>query len=376
MKILHFISGGDTGGAKTHVLTLLPRLLELGVEVELLCIMEGIFTEEARKLNIPVNIILQKRRYDMTVIKKIGRFINERGYDIVHCHGARANYIAAFIRKKINAVMITTLHSDYKLDFKDTLYKQIIYAPINYFALKRFKYILTVTEAFKNMMVRRGFREDKFFVVYNGIDFSVKPSFIPKNEFFEKYSVDYDENKKYVGIAARLNAVKGIDIFLKMAFDICGKKDDVNFVIAGNGDDFNKFNSLIKEGGFSDRIFMIGHIDDIDSFFNAIDVNMLTSLSESFPYALLEGARMKKATVSTGVGGIPEMILNGKTGFLVSPYDVSDMSEKVLKLISDENLAGKFGQAFFEHARKNFSDVKMAETHKSIYEKIVKENEK
>ena len=52
------------------------------------------------------------------------------------------------------------------------------------------------------------------------------------------------------------------------------------------------------------------------------------------------------------------------------------MSEKVLKLISDENLAGKFGQAFFEHARKNFSDVKMAETHKSIYEKIVKENEK
>ena len=61
MRVLHFISGGDTGGAKTHVLTLLPRLREIGVEVELLCIMEGIFTKEARKLNIPINIIPQKK---------------------------------------------------------------------------------------------------------------------------------------------------------------------------------------------------------------------------------------------------------------------------------------------------------------------------
>lgn len=376
MKVLHFISGGDTGGAKTHVLTLLPRLRELGVEVELLCIMEGIFTKEARKLNIPVNIILQRKRYDITVIKKIKSFINKHNYDIVHCHGARANYIAAFIGKKIRAVMITTLHSDYKLDFKDTLHKQMLYVPINYFALKRFKYILTVTEAFKNMMIKRGFKNDKFFVVYNGIDFDDKPFFCSKKEFFEKYHIKYDENRKYVGIAARLNAVKGIDIFLKMAFEICNKIDGVDFIIAGDGDEFNRFKSLIEENGFSDRIFMIGHIDDINSFYNAIDINMLTSLSESFPYALLEGARMKKPTVSTGVGGIPEMITDGKTGFLVSPYDISDISQKVLNLVTDEELAKGFGLAFFERAKENFSDIKMAQTHKNIYEKIVKENEK
>ena len=376
MKVLHFISGGDTGGAKTHVLTLLPRLREIGVEVQLLCIMEGVFTQEARKLNIPVNIILQNKRYDMTVIKKIRNFINENNFDIVHCHGARANYIAAFIRKKVNAPMITTLHSDYKLDFKDTWHKQIIYAPINYFALKRFKYILTVTDAFKQMMIKRGFKNDRLFVVYNGINFDEQISFVPKKEFFKKYCLEYDENKKYVGIAARLNVVKGIDIFLKMAFEICKKNSDVNFIIAGGGDDFERYKNLINENNLSDRIFMIGHINDINSFFYAIDVNMLTSLSESFPYALLEGARMKKATVSTAVGGIPEMILDGKTGFLVSPDNVSDIATKVIQLISDTKLIEEFGNAFFDRAKENFSDVKMAETHKNIYEQIVKENEK
>ncbi len=373
MKVLHFISGGDTGGAKTHVLTLLPRLMEIGVEIELLCIMEGVFTIEAHKLNIPVNIIPQKKRYDITVVKKISRFINDNNFDIVHCHGARANYIAAFIRKKINAVMITTLHSDYKLDFKDTWRKQIIYEPINYFALKRFGYILTVTNAFKNMMIERKFKTDRLFVVYNGINFDYKPYFVSKREFCEKYKINYDENTKYVGIAARLNAVKGIDIFLKTAFDICSKMKNVNFIIAGDGDDFDKYKAEINAKGLSDRIFMIGHIDDTDSFFNVLDVNMLTSLSESFPYALLEGARMRKATVSTGVGGIPEMILDGKTGFLVSPDDISDISQKVIGLITDKNLSDSFGNAFYNRVKEKFSDVKMAQTHKDIYDKIAKE---
>ena len=302
------------------------------------------------------------------------KFIEENNYDIIHCHGARANYIAAFIRRKIKAPMITTLHSDYKLDFKDTLHKQLIYAPINYFALKRFKYILTVTEAFKNMMIDRGFKKDKFFVVYNGISFDDELSFSSKEDFFKKYCIKFDKDKKYVGIAARLNVVKGVDVFLKMALDICKKRNDTNFIIAGDGDDFDKYKSFIEENNLSDRIFMIGHINDINSFFNAIDINMLTSLSESFPYALLEGARMKKATVSTAVGGIPEMILQGETGYLVSPDNISDIAEKVMSLLDNEELAQKFGQAFFDRVKENFSDVKMAQTHKSIYEKIVKEN--
>ncbi len=374
MKVLHFISGGDTGGAKTHVLTLLSRLMETGVDVGLLCIMEGIFTDEARKLNIPVYIIPQKRRYDVTVLKKISAYINSSGCDLVHCHGARANYIAMFLKNKVKAPMVTTLHSDYKLDFKDTWYKQLVFEPINYFALKRFRYILTVTQAFKNMMLERGFKKERLFVVYNGINFDAKPEVINRVDFLKKYGIAYDKSKIYVGIAARLNVVKGVLNFLNAALRICSHRKDIVFLVAGTGDDFKKYHGFIQENSLSDRVFMLGHVNDIDSFYNAVDINTLTSLSESFPYALLEGARMKKATVSTDVGGISEMISDGKTGFLVKPGSIEELAARIELLAEDRMLAEKLGGAFYDFAKKNFSDRKMAETHKNIYEKIVKEN--
>ncbi len=153
MKVIHLISGGDTGGAKTHVLTLLDSLRKMNIDVELLCIMEGIFTEEARQLGIPVTIIPQVKRWDLSVHRKILNFINESGCDLLHCHGARANYIALFIKSKLKMPVITTLHSDYKLDFKGNARKQMIYTPINAFALRQFKNILTVTAAFKNKLI-------------------------------------------------------------------------------------------------------------------------------------------------------------------------------------------------------------------------------
>ena len=146
MKILHFISGGDTGGAKTHVFTLLTNLKERNIDVELLCIMESSFTEEARKLGLKVTVIPQVKRYDLTVNQKICRYINESGCDLLHCHGARANFIVMFIMKKIRVPAITTIHSNYKLDFKGNRRKQMLYTPMNAMALKKFRHMLCVTQ--------------------------------------------------------------------------------------------------------------------------------------------------------------------------------------------------------------------------------------
>lgn len=376
MKILHFISGGDTGGAKTHVLTLIRRLIEIDIEVELMCIMEGVFTKEAKRRGIPVKIIPQKKRYDITVISKICRYINKGNYDLVHCHGARANYISMFIKRKINIPIITTLHSDYKLDFKDTWYKQAVFAPVNSLALRCFKYVLTVTEAFKKMLIERGFDENRLFVVYNGIDFDYVPDMVEKEEFFSRFGIDYDDTKIYVGIAARLYAVKGISTFIDAAEMVVNKNKNIVFIIAGDGSGYEKYETMIKNKSLTDKIYMLGHVNDIDSFYNAIDINTLTSLSESFPYALLEGARMKKATISTDVGGINEMIKDGKTGYLVKTMDTKGLCEKILLLSENTELRKKLGESFYNDTKNKFSDKKMALTHKQIYEKIIKENEK
>ena len=152
---------------------------------------------------------------------KIIEYIKESGCDLIHCHGARANYIALFLRMKIKQPMITTLHSDYKLDFKDSKYKQLVFASINAFALRRFEHILSVTQAFKDMLCERGFDEKRIKVIYNGIDCSKEPEYIDREDFLKRFGIEYDKNKKYVGIAARFFAVKGVIYFLEAAKRIC-----------------------------------------------------------------------------------------------------------------------------------------------------------
>lgn len=376
MKILHFISGGDTGGAKTHVLTLLENLLKLNIDVELLCIMEGIFTEEARELGIPVTIIPQSRRYDLSVNRKICSYINSSGCDLVHCHGARANYISLFIMHRVKVPMITTLHSDYKLDFKDNARKQMVYTPINSFALRRFNHVLCVTNAFKNMLVERGFKEGRIEVIYNGIDFKPELEVVSKEAFYDRLHIKYNADKKYVGIAARLFAVKGVDVFLRAANVIAKRCDNIDFIVLGDGEMWESCERYVEEEGLKDRVHMAGQIMNsvvMNSFYKYIDVNTLSSYSESFPYALLEGARMSKATVATAVGGIPEMIEDGKSGYLVPSGDYDAFADRLEKLCNNDELRLKMGNEFYNRAINNFSVESMANTHINIYKKIIKE---
>lgn len=373
MKILHFISGGDTGGAKTHVLTLLENLLKLNIEVELLCIMEGIFTEEAREIGIPVTIIPQTKRYDLSVNKKICEYINSSRCDLVHCHGARANYISLFIMHNVKVPMITTLHSDYKLDFKDNFRKQVIYTPINSFALRRFDHILCVTQAFKNMLVERGFKEKRIEVIYNGIDFKPELEILDKERFYDRLHIKYNPDKRYVGIAARLFAVKGVDVFLKAANVLAKRCDNIDFIVLGDGEMWDSCETYVKENNLEGRVYLAGQIMNavvMNSFYKHIDVNTLSSYSESFPYALLEGARMKKATVATAVGGIPEMIEEGKSGYLVPSGDYNAFADRLEKLCNDDELRQKMGESFYDRAIKNFSVESMANIHINIYKKI------
>lgn len=374
MKILHLISGGDTGGAKTHVLTLLKKLKQNGVCVKLLCVMDGDFAKEAKKNSIPTKIIHQAKRYDIKQIFKIKKYIQNEEFDLVHCHGARANFIALFIKKFLKIPFITTLHSDYKLDFNDNLYKKLIFTPINLIALKKLDYILTVTDSFRKMMIERNFDEQKLLTIYNGLDFKKVSNICPKDEFLKRYNLAFEKDKLYVGIVARLQAVKGINIFLEACKKLIFEKNvkNVVFLIAGSGDLKESIQKFIDKNNLSPYIHLLGFVNDVQSFYNLIDINVLTSFSESFPYVLLEGAKMKKPTVSTNVGGIYEMIKDGQNGFLVDAGDFDSLAKKIYVLINDKNIRDRFSQNLYDYCVKNFSDEKMAKTHQNIYKFILK----
>jgi len=111
------------------------------------------------------------------------------------------------------------------------------------------------------------------------------------------------------------------------------------------------------------------------SLFNAIDVNLLTSLSESFPYALLEGAKMKKPFIATNVGGIPEMVGNSEGAWLFEPKHVNVLSHIFKSIVRNRDQIKIKGDALYQHVQRNFSVGAMAGRHVEIYEKILQEEQ-
>lgn len=372
MKILHMISGGDSGGAKTHVFALLDALKNYA-QVKIICLTPGIFYQEILKKDIDTVLIEQKNRGDLSIVSKIVDIIEKERFDVLHIHGARANFVASLLKKKIKIPVITTVHSDYKLDFTDGFYKKYLFTALNQIALRAADYYIGVSNNFRNMLIDRGFKPNKVYTVYNGMDFSKEQSFISKKEFLEKNNIPYEEQTTYVGIIGRFDHVKGHKIFIEGAKHALSKNENLRFLLAGEGPLLDELKKQAEDLKISDKVHFLGFISNIYDFINAIDINTLTSLSESFPYVLLEGAKLKKPTVSSDVGGISDLIENGVTGYLFENENSVEFAEKIITLASSKDLKTQLGENLYNKATVQFSNDNLAKTHIGIYEKILKD---
>ena len=237
-------------------------------------------------------------------------------------------------------------------------------------------YYIGVSDNFKRMLVSRGFNPNKVYTVYNGMDYDKPADFCSKEEFAKKYGIDYSPEYTYVGIIGRFDKVKGHEVFIKGAAEVAGKNPNVRFLLAGEGEEKEALIKLAKELGVYDKLHFLGFIKDIYSFLNFVDINTLTSLSESFPYVLLEGAKMKKATVSSAVGGIPDLIKNGKTGMLFENMNHSQFAQKLCTLIENPELRERLGVSLHRFATTCFSSESLALKHVEIYKDVLERHRK
>lgn len=371
MKIMHIISGGDKGGAKTHMFALLDELCKMA-DVTVVCLMQGVFYEEILERDVRTVLLEQKTRMDLSVCKTIEKMAIEEGFDIINAHGARANVIVKRLnQKRIGIPIVTTVHSDPKLDF-DGFIKRAIFMNMNLLALRKLKYKIAVSDYIYDMLIERGYKPNDIRTVYNGMDFRTEEKVISKEEFAKKYNIPYDPENVYMGVAARFSNVKGVDIFIKSAAKVLQKTDKARFVIIGEGEDEKKLKDLAKDLGISDKVYFLGFVKEIYDFFNFIDINMLTSRSEGFPYSLLEGAKSRKATIATAIGGIAQLIIEGETGLLFESENTTECAEKVLYLINNREKITELGESLYRKASSEFSNEALAKAYLKNYKSFIK----
>ena len=370
MKVIHLISGGDSGGAKTHVLSLLQNLNKT-ITAQLVCFRDGPFAEEARAMGIPTmicdgNNIPHLRR-------ELAAYIQQGGYQLIHCHGSRANMIGALLRKPTGLPVVSTVHSDYKLDYMGRPFARLTFGAINAWALRHLDYRIGVSDAMVDLLIDRGFPPDRFFAIYNGIDFTPAPPQGDRLAYLRGLGADVEKNSVVVGIAARLNPVKDMSTLIRGFAEGHKSCPRLRLIIAGDGEERQKLEDLAKELGVEREVTFAGWISGgMDRFYSALDVNALTSLSETFPYALTEGARFHLATVATAVGGIPYLIDQDVNGYLFTPGDWQTLGRYLAVLGNEDALRREMGEKLYEKASAKFSIQSTVDTQLHIYEEIIR----
>ena len=367
MKIMHLISGGDVGGAKTHVISLLEELGKRN-DVELVCFMDGPFAQEAREKGINTRVL--KKRSLFRIARNLKKYLKNKHFDILHCHGSKANVVSSLMGGA-SCPVISTIHSDPRLDYMGRPAANWTIGLLNRGTLRLRDGWVAVSHAMKERMEGRGYDGDRMWPIYNGIGFPKKLPHKPRQEYLSELGLSWDESNVIYGIAARIDPVKDMTTLVKAFAKTVAQVPNARLLIAGIGDQEKEIKALAAQLCPEGTVHFAGWVSDMNSFYHALDVNMLTSISETFPYAITEGARMRCATISTAVGGVPKVVIDGETGYLITPGDAETMASRMIALAQDAKLRAKLGSAIYEKVRTEFSVEAMGFRQEEIYRAIL-----
>lgn len=317
--------------------------------------------------------------YNIKTIKKIKSILNDFKPDIVHAHNIHEHisYASLYYAKKSGARVFITLH-----DAMSVYYGKVPQSHVNsdkpISLIETFKTFGFRVNPFRNIIIKFLFKKlDKIFVVSeslarflsnNGINNTVvmhngintdkwRVPDIVRNEY--KKSLGLDSDTKVVMIAGRLNNMKGARVSLKMFSEVLKKYRNVILLIVGKKpEQNNEFDFLIKQLNISDKVVFTGWVryENMPTIYSISDIVIVPSLYlDPFPTINLEAMASKKPVIGTKFGGTPEIIRNGNNGYIVDPNNIEIFKNKVLDLLTDEQLSINMGKRGYEIVNDEFS---------------------
>lgn len=367
--VLHIIGGGEIGGAEKHILNLLQGMDRSRFTPRLCCLFSEPFAQLAQEAGIDVDVIDMRSKYNVGAFQAMKNLLLRHRVDIVHTHGVRANLVGRLGARMAGIKpIVTTIHSVLEQDYP-SFWARVTNQLMEQMTLGYVQQFVTVSEGLKADLVSKGISQDKITTIYNGIDFA---QFKPRGQgeaWRQKLGIAPD--KLVVGILARLHPVKGHQYFLEAADRIRHSCPNVHFLIVGSGLGKEQVLAQVERLNLQDQVTLTGFVDDIVGIYDLLDVLVISSLSEGFGLTAVEAMAMQVPVVATNVGGLPEVIQDGVSGYLVPPANGPALAGKVLRLLSDNQLAQTIASSAFEWAESKFTVQAMIDQTQALYTKIL-----
>ncbi len=323
------------------------------------------------KVNVETYPLFEEYQpYSLALSTIIVNIAQSHGLDLLHVHYAIPHAYAAYFAKQmlrekgIELPIITTLHgTDITLVGNHPVYK-----PAVEFSINHSDKVTAVSESLKKETY-------EFFNVTNEIE--VIPNFIDN----EQYEIEEDcgcrnklahKKEKVIIHVSNLRKVKRLEDVVKVFYEI-QKEIPSRLIIVGEGPEWEKANDLINRLRISEKVKTLGKITELYNVLCSSDLFLLLSEKESFGLAALEAMAASVPVISSNAGGIPEVNLDGKTGFVLPIGDVKGMAEKAITLLSNESMLNEFKKNAKAQALK-FDKTNILPMYEELYLSVLEKN--
>jgi len=321
------------------------------------------------KVNVQTYPLFQYQPYDIALSSMIYRVVNLYKLDLLHAHYAIPYAYAAFTAKQMlkeegkDIPLVTTLHgTDITLVGQHPSYKHAVE-----FSINQSDTITSVSESLKRDTLQ-------FFKITKPIE--VINNFIDNSEFDEYVECSRkqfaSDDEKILTHVSNLRPVKRVDEVLQI-FKNVNSKVKSKLIIIGEGPDMEKINEFLEDNpDLIGRIRLLGKVNDLYRILQLSDVFLLPSEQESFGLAALEAMAANTPVISSNAGGIPEVNIQGETGYLAEIGNVDAMSNYAIKLLSDDQLLSEMKKKAKEQAIR-FDLKNILPLYEKMYEETIKD---
>lgn len=360
-KILFVITKSNFGGAQKYVFDLATRLPKEKFDVSVVLGGDGLLADKLRGSNIRIITISSLLR-DVNIFKDAVTFFTlwklfrtERP-DVVHLNSAKVSGLGALAARLAHVPKIIFTAHGWAFNEERVLPSRIIIKFLSWMTILLSHKTIAVSKSVQNDTNLWPLVKNKIITIKNGVK---EPEFytreVAKTKLFAQVNGSLPLNAFIVGTIAELHKNKGLEYAIEALAKLIPKNPSLRYFILGEGEEKSRLNALVEHHGLQGRVFLLGYVEDAARFLKAFDVFLLPSIKEGLPFVVLEAGLARVPVIATKVGGIPEVIEDGKTGLLVAPRDSEAIAGAAQTLIADRTLAEHLEEALRYKIANEFS---------------------
>jgi glycosyltransferase involved in cell wall biosynthesis len=364
VRALFVIDELDVGGTEQQLLELVRRLDRARYAPLVACFRPGRVSREIESAGVPLVVLPKRAKADPWLVARLWGLIRRRRIELVQTYLFTANTWARAAAALARVPIIVS--SERNVDMWEEAYKQRLGRLLDRFT----RATIANSKAVKAYLVGKGLRPDKVRVIYNGVDLARFEG--PVTPDATKQELGIPAHHSVALLLARLEPQKLPGTFLEAAARLAERWPALSFLVVGGGSLLPELPRQAAALGLAGRVVFTGPRRDVARLLGACDVSVMCSRKEGMSNTVMESMAAGKPVVATPVGGNPELIEDGRTGFLVPVSDPDALAARIDRLLAEPGLAKAMGLAARARIGELCSVDGMASATARLYDELVR----